>query len=380
MENIKREIQDAIQQRMAPQKVMLIYGARRVGKTILIKQIYNAFEGRKIFLNGEDHDVVTLLENQSISNYKHLFEQTQLLVIDEAQHIPDIGNKLKLMVDEIDNLQIIASGSSSFDLKNDAGNPLVGRGTSFLLTPFSQKELARAENPIETMQKIEERLIYGTYPDVTKLTTFEAKKEYLQDIVDAYLLKDILAIDGIKNTSKMYDLLRLIAYQQGNMVSYDEIGKQLSMNRNTVERYLDLLQKVFVIYRLTGFARNMRKEIAKAGKFYFYDNGIRNAVIRNFQPLSLRSDADRGSLWENYIITEKLKHKYNHHLLSSFYFWRTYDNQEIDLIEEQENKISAYEIKSNKKEVKVPRGFAKAYPDASFTHINRENYLQHIML
>ena len=204
--------------------------------------------------------------------------------------------------------------------------------------------------------------------------TYAEKREYLQDIVDAYLLKDILAVDGIKNSQKMFDLLRLIAFQVGSSCSYDELGKQLSMSRNTVERYLDLLQKVFVVYRIGGFSRNLRKEVAKASKWYFYDNGIRNAVIRNFLPLDVRTETDRGALWENYVITERLKRAFNNRLDTQFYFWRTYDNQEIDLIEETDGKLSAFELKAGKKQAKVPIGFRNAYPDAVFEVINKDNY------
>lgn len=378
MQPIKRTLQDLITERMLPQKVMLLFGARRVGKTILMRQIVDSFTGKTLVLNGEDIDTQTLLEKTSVSNYRHLFEGVELLAIDEAQHIPQIGSKLKLIVDELPGIRVIATGSSSFNLQSEAGEPLVGRSSQFLLTPFSQQELSAGETPIETYRKLEERLIYGSYPDVTLFDTYAQKREYLQDIVDAYLLKDILAVDGIKNSQKMYDLLRLIAYQTGSEVSYEELGKQLSMSRNTVERYLDLLQKVFVIYRLGGFSRNLRKEVAKASKWYFYDNGIRNAIIRNFQPLDVRSETDRGALWENYIISERRKLSLNQRLDTQFYFWRTYDNQEIDLIEEKDGVLTAYEMKAGKKQARVPIGFKNAYPDTEFYCVNRDNYLDFI--
>ena len=378
MAEIKRQIQDYITERMSPQKVMLLFGARRVGKTILLRQIVTDFRGKSIILNGEDIDTIEMLDRMSVSNYQHLFNGVELLAIDEAQHIPNIGAKLKLIVDEIPNIRVLASGSSSFDLKNETGEPLVGRSTQFFLTPFSQHELLQTQTTIQAYQTLEERLVYGSYPEITQMQSYGQKSEYLKDIVDAYLLKDILAVDGIKNSQKMYDLLRLVAYQVGSEISCDELAKQLSMSRNTVERYLDLLQKVYVLYRIGGFARNLRKEISKMNKWYFYDNGIRNAIIRNFQPLALRQDSERGSLWENYIITERIKKNHNIHGDTQFYFWRTYDNQEIDLIEENNGNLSAFEIKSGKKNPKPPVAFEKTYKNAEFNVINKYNYFDFI--
>ena len=363
---------------MLPQKVMLLFGARRVGKTFLLKQIVNNFSDKSLVLNGEDADSVAMLEPVSIANYRHVLQGVELLAIDEAQHIPDIGRKLKLIVDEVPNIRVIASGSSSFDLKNQAGEPLVGRSTQFTLMPFSQQEISSIESPMETKRNLEIRQLYGSYPEVVALESFAQKKEYLSDIVESYLLKDILAVDGIKNSAKIRDLLRLVAYQMGDELSYEEIGKQLGISKNTVERYLDLLQKVFVLYRLGGYSKNLRKEVTKSSKWYFADNGVRNAVIRNFDPLSLRTDADRGALWENYIITERLKRNHNERLHLDFYFWRTYDKQEIDLIELGDEGMNAFEMKAGKKTPSVPKVFAEAYPDARFAAVNRENYLDFV--
>ena len=374
MDTIRRIMQRQIESRMQAQKVMLLFGARRVGKTFLLKQIVADFSGKSLVLNGEDADSVAMLEPVSIANYRHIFQDVKLLAIDEAQHIPDIGKKLKLIVDEVPDIRVIASGSSSFDLKNQAGEPLVGRSIQFMLLPLSQQEISTIESPIETKRNLEIRLLYGSYPEVVALESFEKKKEYLSDIVESYLLKDILAVDGIKNSAKIRDLLRLIAYQMGDEVSYDELGKQLGISKNTVERYLDLLQKVFVLYRLGGYSKNLRKEVSKSSKWYFADNGVRNAVIRNFEPLSLRTDADRGALWENYIITERLKRNQNQRLGLEFYFWRTYDKQEIDLIEMGSDTMNAFEMKSGKKTPSAPKAFAEAYPEAQYVVVNKENY------
>lgn len=376
MELVKRLLQDRITTRIQQNKAILIFGARRVGKTVLIRQLINSFEGKTMLLNGEDYDTLALLEERSIANYRHLLEGVSLLAIDEAQNIPDIGSKLKLIVDEIEGIRVIASGSSSFDLLNKTGEPLVGRSTQFHLTPFSQREIALIETALETRQNLESRLIYGSYPEVVTLDSFEHKTDYLREIVGAYLLKDILASDGLKNSGKMKDLLRLIAFQLGNEVSYDELGKQLGMSKNTVEKYLDLLSKVFVIYRLGAYARNLRKEVTKAGKWYFYDNGIRNAIIGNFNPLSIRQDV--GALWENYLISERIKANYNEGLGKEFYFWRTYDHQEIDLIEESSDSLTALEFKWGNKKPNVPGIFKEAYLNATFDVVNKENYLNYI--
>jgi len=378
MDTIQRALQQRVEDRMKPQKVMLIFGPRRVGKTFLLKQIVQSFEGKSLILNGEDIDSIAMLEPISIANYRHVLEHVELLAIDEAQHIPDIGKKLKLIVDEVPDIRVIASGSSSFDLKNQAGEPLVGRGMQFVLLPFSQQEVSTVESPIESKRNLEARLIYGSYPEVVMLDTFAEKKEYLNDIVESYLLKDILAVDGIKNSAKIRDLLRLVAYQMGDELSCEEVGKQLGISKNTVERYLDLLQKVFVLYRLGGFSKNLRKEVTKSSKWYFTDNGVRNAVIRNFEPLSLRTDADRGALWENYIITERLKRNQNERLGLEFHFWRTYDKQEIDLIEIGSGVMNAFEMKSGKRSPSAPKAFADAYPEAQFAVVNMNNYSEYI--
>lgn len=261
METVNRILQEKITARIAPNKAVLIFGARRVGKTVMMRKIVDNYSGRTMMLNGEDYDTLALLENRSIANYRHLLDGIDLLAIDEAQNIPQIGSILKLIVDEIPGISVLASGSSSFDLLNKTGEPLVGRSTQFLLTPFSQREIAQTETALETRQNLEARLIYGSYPEVVMMENYERKTDYLRDIVGAYLLKDILAIDGLKNSSKMRDLLRLIAFQLGSEVSYEELGKQLGMSKTTVEKYLDLLEKVFVIYRLGAYSRNLRKEV-----------------------------------------------------------------------------------------------------------------------
>ena len=374
MDNIKRTIAERILEYLkTPNKAALVFGARRVGKTVLINQIIKEYGNKALFLNGEDNDTQVLLEDRSAANYRRLLTGKDVLALDEAQSIPDIGRKIKLILDEVSGINVIASGSSSFDLQNKAGEPLVGRSSMFNLTPFSHSEIAAHEDAFTVQQNLETRLVYGSYPEVTLMESPGKKEEYLRDIVGAYLLKDILALDGLRNSSKMRDLCKLIAFQAGSEVSCEEVGKQLSMSKTTVEKYLNLLSKVFVIFRLGTFARNLRKEVTKLGKWYFYDNGIRNAIIGNFSPVALRQDT--GLLWESYLISERFKNMYNKGIPRNYYFWRTYDRQEIDLIEESTGFLSAFEFKWGAKSSKVPRAFAAAYPHASYEVINQKTYL-----
>ncbi|MDE7413272.1 MAG: ATP-binding protein [Muribaculaceae bacterium] len=375
---IPRLLESEIEKRIHPQKVMLIYGARRVGKTVLLKNLISNFNGKSLLLNGESSEALNMLRDKNIGNYRRLFSGLDLLAIDEAQHIPDIGSILKLIVDEIEGIRVVATGSSTFDLQNKVGEPLVGRFSQFMLTPLSIEELAIKESGFETIIRNDNRLIYGLYPELIGIENDFEKREYLSDIVDSYLLRDILMYDGLKHSQKLFDLLRLLAWQVGSEVSVDELGKSLGLSRNTVERYLDLLQKVFVIFRIGGFSRNLRKEITKSGKWYFQDTGIRNAVLSDFRPFHLRPDSERGALWENFIISERLKHKLNHKQPINHYFWRTYDKQEIDLIEETDGVLSAFEIKAGKATPKIPKAFAETYPDASFSVINKDNFLDYI--
>lgn len=379
MANVARILEKEIITRMRPGKVMLIYGARRVGKTILLRDIVKKHSKRPLVLNGESAETYELLRNRSIANYRRLFRDVDVLAIDEAQHVPDIGMILKLIVDEVEGIKVIASGSSSFDLQNKAGEPLVGRSSRFMLTPLSIEEVSKSEPGITTIAKTEERIIYGLYPELVGIEDIREKKEYLEGIVDSYLLRDILMLDGLKHYSKLHDLLRMLAWQVGSEVSLDELSRSLGLSRNTVERYMDLLQKVFIIYKVGGYSRNLRKEVIKSAKWYFQDTGIRNAVLRDYRPLNMRPASEIGALWENFIISERMKRNLNHKLGNRLYFWRTYDHQEIDLIEESSEGISAFEIKAGKAAPKAPKAFANAYPDAPFHVINKDNFLPYVL-
>ena len=376
---IPRAIEESIVNKLQPNKVIVLLGARRVGKTLLLNHlIEHSIHEPFLFFNGEDMAVQALLSQRTDENYKRLLGDKKLLILDEAQKLEDVGQILKFMVDTIEGLKVIATGSSVFDLSNKLGEPLTGRKYTFKMYPLAQMEYSVIENSVQTMAKLEERLIYGCYPELVHLPSNQEKADYLNEMVDAYLLKDILEFDGIRNATKMLHLLRLIAFQIGKEVSLEELGRQLALSRNTVEKYLDLLSKVFVVYKLSGFNRNLRSEITKTNRWYFYDNGIRNALIRNYHPLSIRNDA--GELWENYVLTERVKFQHYTNIQANNYFWRTYEQQEIDWIEESGGRLSAYEIKWNPaKTVRVPTAWTKAYPESSFQVIHPENYLDWII-
>jgi hypothetical protein len=376
MENIHRLLQKVITENLTSNKVCMLLGARRVGKTVLIKEIQKSFQRNVMYLNAEDIPTQQVLMERSIFNYQRLLSGVDLLIIDEAQTIKDIGKILKLIADEVENIKILVTGSSAFDLLNLTGEPLTGRMKVFYLYPFSQSELSSSENVIRIKQSLEEKLIYGVYPEVYLYNSYDEKKQYLYNLVNSYLLKDILALDGLRNTSKMFDLLKLLSFQVGKEVVYDELAKQSQLSKNTVEKYIELLSKAFVVFKLGGFSKNLRKEIRKANKWYFYDNGIRNTLISNFNPLSLRTDT--GELWENYIISERMKKNSYNQQNVNYYFWRTYDQQEIDFLEEYDENLKATEIKWKSKEVKVPKAFKDAYPEAKFQVINPMNYLDWI--
>lgn len=377
MKLVDRTLEDQILQNFSENKVVVLLGARRIGKTVLLNQIIDKIEEPFLFFNGEDFTTMELLERRSIQHYKNIIGDRKMLIIDEAQKIPEIGKILKLIVDGIKGIKVLVTGSSAFDISKYTGEPLTGRRKTFYMFPLSEKELLQIEGTIENRENLRERLIYGNYPELIHINTQEEKADYLKGIVNDYLLKDILAFENIRNSDKILNLLRLIAFQIGGEVSYQELGNQLSMSKNTVERYLDLLSKVFVLHRLGGFSRNLRKEVTKSNKWYFYDNGLRNVIIANLNPINLRDDV--GQLWENYIIAERLKYQNYERMLVNNYFWRTYDQQEIDWVEERGGKLYGYEFKWNpKKRVKIPASWKKAYPEANFETITPDNYLNWI--
>lgn len=372
MVNLVRDLSDNILKKLKPNKVVLVFGARRVGKTLLVKEILAKVNEPVLILNGEDINVHDKLAIRSVENYKQILGTYKLLYIDEAQKIPEIGEKLKLMIDEIDGLKIIISGSSSFDIHKDAGEPLTGRKYTFNLYTFSENEYNQIENSISKIDRLSERLVFGNYPELLHLPDRDDKIDYLNEMISSYLLKDILVYEHIKNSQKIFNLLRLVAFQIGGEVSLQELGKQLGISKNTVEKYLDLLNKVFILHKVEGFSRNLRKEITKNSRWYFLDNGIRNAVIANFNPVHARNDI--GALWENYMISERLKYQSYKRISSNNYFWRTYEQQEIDWVEERDGSLFGYEFKWKEDKVKIPTQWKSAYSGASFELINVNNF------
>lgn len=370
--NISRKAENLIKNKTKPGKVVVLHGARRVGKTFLIKKYLETVDEKYIFWNGEDFAVHELLSRRSIQNYKNILGGTKLLVIDEAQKIPAIGQVLKLIIDSFEDLKVIVTGSSAFDIANLTGEPLTGRKYEIMLYPVSENEFMQFEKPEERHDNLLQRLVYGNMPELINIGDPDDKAAYLREVVNSYLLKDIIAFENIKNSLKLIDLLKLVAYQIGNEVSIEELGRQIAMSKNTVEKYLDLLSKVFVLYRINGFSRNLRKEVVKNSKWYFYDNGIRNAIVANFNPVNLRDD--RGILWENYMMSERIKYHSYSGKICNRYFWRTYDKQEIDLVEEREGKLFAYEFKWKDDRSRIPKAWQKTYPNSIFEVITTENY------
>ena len=374
---IERAYQSMINKKLKPNKVLVLLGARRVGKTQLVNEIIKNANEKVLALNGDDMETHNLLAMQSTANYKRVLGDCKFLVIDEAQEIPNIGKKLKLMVDTIPGLKVLITGSSAFEINNQIGEPLVGRTTTLHIYPLAQMEFAKKENYSDTKNNLEERLIFGSYPELLHINSKGDKINYLKEIVNNQLLRDILAFEGIKKRDKIIALLQIIAFRVGNEVSLESIGRELQISKNTVEKYLDLFSKVFIIYSVTGFSRNRDNEITKMKKWYFVDNGIRNAIINSFEPTNMRDDV--GKLWEGYLNAERIKMLAYKEMFVSQYFWRTHTQQEIDRIEEANGKISGFEYKWGKADAKAPTEFSKSYPDANFQTVNQDNYLDFIV-
>lgn len=370
MRSIPRFLWEPLQTALQPGKVVVLLGARRTGKTHLIQEIMRQQKpGSFLLLNGEDIFVQQQLSQRTVEHYRTLAAGYSLVIIDEAQKVPDIGMALKLMVDELPHLALLVTGSSLFDLKNRLGEPLTGRKKDFFLYPIAQVELSLQMNAFARHALMENHLIYGSYPELFHLSSHQKKSDYLRELVSSYLFKDILSMENLRNADKLTDLLKLLAWQVGQEVSLEALGRNLQMSKNTVERYLDLLSKVFVVFRVPGFSRNLRKEIVKTKRWYFYDNGIRNTLINNLQPVRQRNDV--GMLWENYLASERVKLQSYLRLGVSNYFWRTHDRQEIDWVEDRDGKLYAYEFKwqANAK-TKAPKAWAETYPGSKFKIIS----------
>ena len=357
-------------------KVLVIYGPRRVGKTTLVKGFLKSFNGSYRIDSGEDINLENIISSRDFTRITRYAVDNDLIFIDEAQYIKGIGLGLKIIVDQMEDIIVIATGSSSFDLATQVGEPLTGRKTTLTLYPIAQKELLTQYNKFDLKKKLPEFLVFGSYPEIVIKERKDDKIALLSEIVGSYLLKDILALENIKSSDFLMSLLKLLAFQVGSEVSVSELAVQLKANVKTIDRYLGLLEKTFVITKLGGYSGNLRKEVVKKYKYYFWDNGIRNAIISQFNNLEDRNDI--GQLWENFIMIERLKKMSYDNIYSNRYFWRTYDRKEIDLIEERDGKLFGYEIKWGTKKVKNPDEFIKTYKNASFRVINQDNYLDFI--
>jgi uncharacterized protein len=359
---------------LQPGKVLVIYGPRGVGKTTLLRDFLAHTSLRYKLDSGDNITTQQVLSSQEFRQVLGYAEGYELLAIDEAQGIPQIGQALKIIVDQMPGIRVIATGSSSFELTGQVGEPLTGRKRTLTLFPIAQTELLSLHNRHELREHLAEFLVFGTYPEVIQSDARSSKIETITEIANSYLLKDILVFDRVRSSRTLSSLLKLLAFQVGSEVSHTELAGQLGVDVKTVLRYLDLLEKAFVIIRLGAFSRNLRQEISNRAKYYFYDNGIRNATIAQFNDLDQRNDI--GQLWENFIFIERMKQRAYASLYANAYFWRTYDQQEIDLVEERDGKLFGYECKwSARKAVSPPRSWLSAYPDAEFQVITPENYL-----
>ena len=358
--------------------VLIIYGPRQVGKTTLIKQFLSHTKLKYKLDSGDNIRTQHLLGSQDFDQILEYAEGYDLIVIDEAQQIPNIGMALKILVDQIPDLRIIATGSSSFSLAQSVGEPLTGRKMTLTLFPLAQLELLKEINRHELRERLEEFLIFGAYPEIIVAKNRDEKIALLGELVDSYLLRDILALEKLKRSDILLNLVKLLAFQIGQLVSHHELATQLHIDTKTVGRYLDLLEKSFVIAKLGGYSSNLRKEVTSKHKYYFLDLGIRNAVIAQFNPISLRNDI--GQLWENFIFIERVKKCSYTGFYGNRYFWRSYQGQEVDFLEEIENTLTLYETKwSTTKKIKPPSLLTKHFPDASFHLINPQNYLEYIV-
>lgn len=356
-------------------KAVILLGPRQVGKTTLLRQIAGTLND-VLWMNADTLEIQNLWDTTSKSRLAAMIGKHETIIIDEAQNIPKIGAKLKIFIDEFKAVQVIATGSSAFELADVLSEPLTDRKHVLRLFPVSFEEMARHQGLIEEISAMESRLIYGSYPDI--LMHPGEKVELLKELVNSYLYRDVLIYGNVKKPHKLVQLLQALAFQVGSEVSYTSLGNMLKMDNETIERYMDLLEKSFVIYRLGALCHNLRNEIKKGKKVYFYDNGIRNALINQFNPLNLRNDL--GALWENYLMSERMKYLEYHGIYANRYFWRTHTKQEVDYIEEINGKMHAYEFKwSSTKKVSLPKNFLAAYPGSSFNVITPKNIEDFLM-
>lgn len=376
---IPRSVEPKIEKYIFKGKVVIIYGARQTGKTTLVKKILARHPLKTKYISCDNPDQRLELEQaETSSNLKQVIGNNKIIVFDEAQKVKDIGIKLKLLVDNFPEQQIIATGSSSFNLANRIKESLTGRTFEFYLHPLSIKELGAVWDKTEIYRQLENLLIYGSYPAVINAASLEEKATTVKLLADQYLYKDVLSFEKVRKSEFLKKFLEAIALQTGNEVSYNELSNLLSLNKQTIMSYLDILEQGFILFRLTSFSRNLRQEINRSRKIYLLDNGIRNALINNLNPVNLR--ADKGALWENFVVSEFKKQQFWPVTTAPLYFWRTYDQAEIDLVKDTGGKLAAFEIKWQKAKNRPPKNFVRAYPNSTFHSITSENFLDFLKL
>lgn len=375
---IPRTIETKIKEWLFKGKIIIIYGARQTGKSTIVKKILEEYPGKNKYLNGDETATKKLFDQAGdASVLANIIGKQKIVVIDEAQKIENIGLKLKILIDNFPDQQIIATGSSSFDLANKIAEPLTGRSVQFWLYPLSLKEISGIWEQQEIDSQLENLLIYGTYPAVVSASSIEEKTVILKQLVSDYLYKDVLSFDRVRKSETIKRFTEAISLQTGNEVSYNELANLLQIGKQTAMSYLDILEQGFILFRLTSFSRNLRQEVNRSRKIYFFDTGVRNVLINNLNPLSLRNDI--GGLWENFIVSEYKKNQYWAATTEPLYFWRTYQQQEIDLVMESKGKLSAIEIKWKKKRDLPPKTWTEAYPGSTWESVTKDNYLDKIL-
>lgn len=357
-------------------KVVLLFGARQTGKTTMINHLLDQLKGHVLRINADQSKYIDILSSRDFSQMQLLLEGVDVLFVDEAQRIPDLGINLKIIYENLPDLKIIATGSSSFDLANATNEPLTGRTSTFKLFPIALQELRSKVSIFDIKNQLDEYLRFGLYPEIQHYKGAHDKERYLLELSTSYLYKDVLELSSIRNSSKINDLLKLLAFQVGSEVSLNELAGALSMSKETVNSYIDLLEKSFIIFRLSGFGRNLRKEITKRDKIYFWDVGVRNCIIQNFASMAMRSDV--GQLWENFVIAERLKYLNNNMIFTQHYFWRTYTGAELDFVEEKDGQLYAYEIKYKKAKQKAPKTWVENYGD-NYHCITQDNFWEYLI-
>ena len=369
---IERILEKQILAKINKKNAIILMGPRQVGKTTLLKSLFEK-STEIIWLNGDEPDIQSIFENISSKRLEAIIGNKKMIIIDEAQRIPEIGLKMKLITDQLLNVQLIATGSSAFELSNKLNEPLTGRKWEFKMYPISFQEMVNHHGLLNEIRLLPHRLIYGFYPDVVNHPGNE--KEILKQLSDSYLYKDLLMIDQIKKPSALVKLLQALALQIGSQVSYHELAQICGLDGKTIEKYMMLLEQSYIIFRLTSFSRNQRNELKKSRKVYFFDNGIRNSLIANFEQIENRTDI--GALWENFLVSERVKYLAYQQKWVNNWYWRTTEQQEIDYVEEENGQLSAYEFKWNPKaKGSIPNSFKKTYPTATINIIHRENFEQ----